>query len=373
MYDMDASFGYFGAGISDNYIEYARNPGFPNYHSMIFDHVLENDEFRCLFVNRYADLLNTNFRQDYFNNVVDSMYSLISATMPLHIQKWGQIESYNDWVSSIQAIKYYNYNRLNPARDNVVNSLGLPGRVDLLLNVFPNGAGKVKIASITPETLPWTGVYFKGCPVQIEAIPNEGFGFIEWQNNTHINQDVMSAYSQTVNLELLHDDEFKAIFEPCLSQISVSIQNIGNLFIPVISDSYVISSYEWFLDGVLVGNGAFYTPLSSGEYYLLVEINGCQFQSDILDYDANGIDHLNFSAISISPNPASEYIEVKNPKNARLSLSITDIYGRKTHISNHPLEEIDTRFDISNLSSGLYEVILESDLGEFSYQRFIKE
>jgi len=373
MYDMDASYGYFGAGLSDNYIDYARNPGFPSYHSMIFDHVLENDEFRCLFVNRYADLLNTNFRQGYFNNVVDSMYSLLSSTMPLHIQRWGQVESYNDWISSVQAIKYYNYNRLNPARNNVVNSFGLPGRVDLLLNVFPNGAGKVKISTIVPETFPWTGEYFKGCPVQIEAIPNEGFGFIEWQNNTHINQGAMDAYSQTVNLELLDEDEFKAIFEPCLNSISVSIQNIGDLFIPVINDSYIVSSYEWFLDGVLIGNGSFYTPISYGEYYLVVVINGCQFQSDILEYDANGINDINGIQISISPNPASEYIIVKKYTDASLSLSITDIQGRSTHISNYHLDNIDNRFDISNLSSGMYEIILESDNGQISYQRFIKE
>ncbi|MBT7653372.1 MAG: T9SS type A sorting domain-containing protein [Flavobacteriales bacterium] len=373
MYDMDASFGYFGAGLADNYIDYARNPGFPNDHSMIFNHVLENDEFKCLFVNRYADLLNTNFRQDYFNNVVDSMYSLISETMPLHIQTWDQIGSYNEWLSSVQAIKYYNYNRLNPARNNVINSLGLPGRVDLLLDVFPNGAGKVKISSTFPETFPWTGVYFKGCPVHIEAIPNEGFGFIEWQSNTHINQGAMDDYSQTVNLELLYDDEFKAIFQPCPNTISVTIQHVGDLFIPLINDSYVVSSYEWFLDGMLIGNGAFYTPLSSGEYQLYVEVNGCQFQSDIFDYDANGIDHLHSNEISISPNPASEYIIVKKPKDVSLSLTITDIHGRETHISNYHLDEIDNRFDISNLSSGLYELILESDNGQFSYQRFMKE
>ena len=169
------------------------------------------------------------------------------------------------------------------------------------------------------------------------------------------------------------DDEFKAIFQPCPNTISVSIQHIGDLFIPLINDSYVVSSYEWFLDGTLIGNGAFFTPLSSGEYQLLVEINGCQFQSAIFDYDANGINHLHINEILISPNPASEYIIVKKPQDVSLSLSITDIHGRETHISNYHLDDIDNRFDISNLSRGMYEVILESDNGQFSYQRFIKD
>jgi hypothetical protein len=373
MYDMDASYGYFGAGLSDNYIEYARNPGFENDHSMIFDHVLENNEFKCLFVNRYADLLNTNFRQDYFNNVVDSMYSLLSETMPLNIQRWGQVGSYNDWLSSVQSIKYHNYNRLNPARNNVVNSFGLPGTVDLILDVFPDGAGQVKISTVVPETYPWTGEYFKGCPVQIEALPNEGFGFVEWQNNSHMNEGAMGAYSQSVNLELTDDDSFIAIFQPCLSTISVSIQNLGDLFIPVLNDTYIVSSYSWFLDGVAIGNGPFYSPLSSGEYQLLIDIDGCQYQSEILNYDVNVIDNLNGLQISISPNPASEYIVVKKHSNVGLSLSIYDIHGRATHVLNHPLTEIDSKFDISNLSRGMYEVILESDIGPLSSQRFIKE
>lgn len=373
MYDMDASYGYFGAGIYENYIEYARNPGFVNNHSMIFDHVLDNDEFKCLFVNRYADLLNTHFRQDYFNNVVDSMYSLLSATMPLNIQRWGQVESYNDWLSSVQSIKYYNFNRLNPARDNVVNSFGLPGTVDVILDVFPDGAGQVKISTVVPESFPWTGEYFKGCPVKIEALPNEGFGFVEWQNNTHMNEGAMGSDSQTVNLELTDDDSFIALFQPCLSSISVSIQNIGDLFVPVLNDAYIVSSYTWFLEGVAIGNGPFYTPISSGEYSLLIEINGCQFQSDVLNYDVNGIDNLNGFQISISPNPASEYIMVKKHVDVALSLSILDIHGRATHILNQPLDDIDNKFDISHLSRGMYEVILESDVGQHSSQRFIKE
>jgi len=56
-----------------------------------------------------------------------------------------------------------------------------------------------------------------------------------------------------------------------------------------------------------------------------------------------------------------------------LSLSITDIHGRGTHVTNQPLNDIDNRFDISNLSPGMYEVILKSDRGQLSSQRFIKE
>ena len=87
----------------------------------------------------------------------------------------------------------------------------------------------------------------------------------------------------------------------------------------------------------------------------------------------NSIDNLNGFQISISPNPASEYIVVKKHVDVALSLSILDIHGRATHILNQPLVDIDNKFDISHLSRGMYEVILESDVGQHSSQRFIKE
>ena len=35
------------------------NPLFTNEHSQIFNHVIQNQVFKCEFANRYADLINT--------------------------------------------------------------------------------------------------------------------------------------------------------------------------------------------------------------------------------------------------------------------------------------------------------------------------
>ena len=64
LYDTDAGFGYFGSWVNDNYINWARNTGNP--HSNIFDNLLNNNQFQCEFINRYADLINTIFSIYYF-------------------------------------------------------------------------------------------------------------------------------------------------------------------------------------------------------------------------------------------------------------------------------------------------------------------
>ena len=54
LYDTDAALGYFGQSYYENYLSYAMNPAYTNEHSQIFKHVLENQNFKCKFTNRYA-------------------------------------------------------------------------------------------------------------------------------------------------------------------------------------------------------------------------------------------------------------------------------------------------------------------------------
>ena len=42
LYDTDACLGYWGTSPWENYVEYARNPGWPSPHSELFNHVLNN-------------------------------------------------------------------------------------------------------------------------------------------------------------------------------------------------------------------------------------------------------------------------------------------------------------------------------------------
>ncbi len=60
-------------------------------------------------------------------------------------------------------------------RNHIQSNFSLPNQVEVSLNVYPAGAGKIKISAIAPEEYPWEGIYFNGIPIRIEAIPNEGF------------------------------------------------------------------------------------------------------------------------------------------------------------------------------------------------------
>ena len=89
LYDTDASFGYFGQNIWDNYINAARFPTVSSEHSQIFSRVLLNQDFKCKFTNRYDDLINTIFQTTHFNQISNELKNSISSAIPTHINLWS--------------------------------------------------------------------------------------------------------------------------------------------------------------------------------------------------------------------------------------------------------------------------------------------
>jgi hypothetical protein len=94
------------------------------------------------------------------------------------------------------------------------------------LDVFPAGAGKIRINSIVPESYPWEGIYFDGIPVKLTAIANEGFVFSNWNDNSIISNTLNPVINDT--LEFL-TNSFTAFFTPDETGISNLVSN--DLFI----------------------------------------------------------------------------------------------------------------------------------------------
>ena len=96
MYDTDAAFGHFGGNVNQNYLSRARNPSSSNDHASIFDHTLDNPQFKCHFANRYDDLINTTFQSDNFNAVSNELKESIEDAVPLtHQQLEGGVGTPN--------------------------------------------------------------------------------------------------------------------------------------------------------------------------------------------------------------------------------------------------------------------------------------
>jgi hypothetical protein len=107
----------------------------------------------------------------------------------------------------------------------MLNYYSLPNSVNVTLNTIPAGAGYIKISTIVPDSLPWTGVYFHGNPVKITAVANPGYTFDHWEYNINLPANLLNQESVVVNIAT--DDYFTAIFTGTASNNSLTISEIN--------------------------------------------------------------------------------------------------------------------------------------------------
>ncbi|MFI5172376.1 MAG: lamin tail domain-containing protein [Chitinophagales bacterium] len=151
----------------------------------MFNAMLENPDFENYFINRFADLINYYFTAEITGNLIDENQDEIESEIAAQNSRWGT-GSPTTWNNNVNNLKNFYSNRIPYQRDHIESYFNLDDQVDITINVNPPGAGFIKISTIIPQELPWTGVYFDGSPVTLTAIPNPGYSFVDWDDNIFI-------------------------------------------------------------------------------------------------------------------------------------------------------------------------------------------
>lgn len=206
-WDLDQSSGLYGYSPTINILPIVINPGGPNVHSDILRSLLENIQYKNYFINRYADLMNTVFQYNNIKQIAYEMRDSISSSIPRHKEKWGG--TVEKWQKDVEQMVNWHFQRLELQRGFIQDQFGLEAQVNLTLATSPPGAGRIKISTIIPDSLPWKGVYYNGVPVTITAIPNPGFTFESWGVNGNISSP---DPNESITLNISTDDTFTAFF-----------------------------------------------------------------------------------------------------------------------------------------------------------------
>jgi hypothetical protein len=368
LYDTDGSFGYFWGNPWDNFLYLAANPGYPNNHSEIFNKALQNETFKCEFANRYADLMNTIFLPENFSEKANEIKNNLVAAMPDHIERWqgygnewnGTINSVEQWENDIDDIVNYNEERLEGARYFVDYTLDLGGYYDVSLNVFPINGGKVKINTITPEELPWSGVYFNGCSVTLTAFADSGFSFSHWNSGL----DYIISEEQSIEVSLGEEESFVAVFDKCDDILDAYIsENDSSIFAEV---SSATGDYElqWFLNGnALSSDSILYSP-SSGLYQLVVNSGNCSMTSDefFVEPTVGVADIVGLSSIIAYPNPSTGVVNImSNAKSGGLkTITLLNPIGEEI-LKVEAEKQLKLSLDFSSQPKGVYLLRLDAE------------
>jgi len=214
----------FGLGYSPSNEDFL--PGYLSggtYSANILGQMLNNPTYRNFYINRNADLINTVFQPSNFNyHKTRTRDSLVVAIQEQNLV-WGT-NGVTGLFNSYNAMQVENNQRRNFQRDNIQNNFGLTAQVSVTLNVSPANAGYIKISTITPGPLPWTGVYFNGNPVTITAYANPGYTFDHWNANAVI---PITNTADLTNLNITSSENFTAVFTGSSQTSSVIVSEIN--------------------------------------------------------------------------------------------------------------------------------------------------
>lgn len=209
-----------------------------------------NPDYQNYFINRYADVLNTAYRLDRLLDIEESHFNRWVLEMPNEYQRWGDPWNVNGWMNDFYNRHIEFRNAINcrseVIRDQIQGIYQLPGQVLLSLESNPPGGGYIEINTITPDNLPWDGVYFHGVPVNITAHANEGFEFLDWTDNGLIQNVLDSLFVGELNLEAI---TFTANFE----ELDVESVN-GPLTVEVEVEVYPNPAGDWMQVSSVKGN-----------------------------------------------------------------------------------------------------------------------
>jgi hypothetical protein len=186
----------------------------PNLYLTPWRRCMQNTEYFEYFVNRFADLMNTNYRPERLIEIEERYYEEWKLEMPKEYERWTGAENVEGWMNGFYARHIELQEELlcktETVYDQVENTLNLEGQFDLTLNILPEGAGVIHLNTITPTEYPWTGIYYNGIPVQLTAEANDGYEFMYWIDNSLFDDTLDAQWAGAIDL---NEIGFTAVFE----------------------------------------------------------------------------------------------------------------------------------------------------------------
>ncbi len=213
------------------------------WNNQFISRLLENQNYKEYFINHLSDLLNTLFEPQHVISVLDSLVSVIEEEIPGAANRWRTDPA--DWYDNVEYLREFIRQRPDVVREQMHQYFGLGQDHELMLDV-PGGGGKIRINTVEIQGYPWSGVYFEDIPVNLIAIPADGYRFAGWT-------DPGVPISDSINIMLTDDKTMGANFERIgsgimndesdqnyLAEFSLE-QNYPNPFNPATTIVYSIS------------------------------------------------------------------------------------------------------------------------------------
>lgn len=210
LYDTDFGFGTWNPfDYQNNTLAFATDPFGPNWpnppwSTLLFRKLLQNTTFKHIFINRYADYMNSRFLDDVVVEKIDAAADEITAEMIDQMERWdGNI---NSWNLQIQNLKNFASVRQVYAKNHIIQEFDLPGKHVTTIQNNTVERGFVQLNSLTIANSTWSGDYFETVPIELTAIARPGFQFSHWEGATN-------STDENITFLMEADETFIPVFE----------------------------------------------------------------------------------------------------------------------------------------------------------------
>lgn len=231
LFDVDLGAAHpWSAGANENTLAIALSPtGRPGFDTpwatAFLRALLANPGFKNDFLNTAADLLNSYFSATRAVTLVNTMEAELLPAMREHVLRWqangGTVAR---WRDRVRVVRDFASQRTAKMRAHFVSTFGLSGTAQLNLDVRSPAGGTVRVNRITIDDqlpganaaapLPWSGSYFKGIPITLEARAAAGYRFVGWTGAAGLPLAPQITLTLSTNLSLV------AQFVPLAAEIT---------------------------------------------------------------------------------------------------------------------------------------------------------
>ena len=284
----------------------------------------------------------------------------------------------NDFASigiTAQDINSYNDLNLTPNTLYYYRVIAVSGGGNSPASNIDNAISECNIVVIVNSDVDG-GVTCDTKKARLEVITNVTDGEFQWRRNEAIIPDAtlpvyLATQTGEYTCEVITSDCRKRSSRESIiidNSFSVSITEIDGV---LRSNFLAANHYQWYFEfePITGANNETYRPTQSGVYFVIVTNGGCAATSNALDIDLTlitsneGFDLS--SSMQVSPNPAQDIIELKLNTNLRGDYEIGLMNTQGVYYPLHKGKKtgliLESSVDISNLSQGLYWLVIKMD------------
>ena len=193
--------------------EYDGRHGTEKWPNFLFRSMMSNENFKNDFLNRMNDLFNSYFSEEVVNNQIDNFAHRIENEIPYQINRWGAIESMEEWEMYLERKHLFANERPNIMRGYLMEEFDIEDTITINVgNESEMGYVRLNTIDINSDLAgntdegTWSGTYFTDVPTTVEAVAKDGYEFSHWEG--------IDAQEESVEITPSTDLNIRAVFTP---------------------------------------------------------------------------------------------------------------------------------------------------------------